>query len=190
MLVLSSCLFQFLSRKLKPNSLSGLSPRSPPILSPSAEFPPSHWPSCSLPPPMAQLSRRPPASGRTRGRQTSAVQIGKPTFDLRTSRERDALALHNAGIFPAAASDNDDLKLEGVEALIFSAGSPPSWQRVPLRRPDRLAGHGRQGAALPRADLQHAAQGLLLQRDTQQARRARDHVRAVHASTGTQEKQL
>ena len=61
---------------------------------------------------------------------------------------------------------------------------PSGQHRVPVRRPHRLPGHGRQGEALPGPDLQHAAQGIFIQRDSQQEGGAGDNVRAVHTCAG------
>ena len=58
---------------------------------------------------------------------------------------------------------------------------------IPLRGPHRVAGDGGQRAALPGADLQHAPQGLLVQRDSQQEGGARHHLRAVHSGSGESE---
>lgn len=65
----------------------------------------------------------------------------------------------------------------GTTKLIGVAGG----YRVALRDPHRVAGDRGPGEAVPRADQQHPAEAVQLQRDPQSPSGVGYHLRAVHA---------
>ena len=73
----------------------------------------------------------------------------------------------------------------GPAAAVAGHEAQPSWHRPPPRGPHSLPDNGGQGAAVPGADLQHPAERLLLQRDTQPEGGTGHHLRSMHPCPST-----